>query len=779
MSGTDAGRASLGALFRLAIAAGVPKAVEIQIRRGAPVDGRDAAGRSPLMLAAFRGHLELCRLLLSLGADISLVDDKGCNAAQLAGSRGHVAAASLIEGWAGEQAADPPAVRENDPLPPEPESCAPVLSASAFGRSGSDEPCPIPGEADEMEVGEPRPVAMECDAAATPLGMHADVPAIPQADADQTAWSDEWEPEEDHVLSTSDLAIETAATAIHLHLATHRPIVDDADWSDVEVELPVFWHLWARGFREEFDAAHHLDRLLGIGLLESRIDTGTVVDFLSNTPSGSPDERLERHLVMALEALGILVEDEQPLEASRDLPDVRSGKTEHDRSVSRDVMDFLDDMAAESWSDLGLLETAMRKFPPPPSAAEEARLFHEHQAALDRIVVAACEHPAARAIIMEWPRRVAASELSVQDLFRQVDDERNGQGTAQAVMPEASSAAASLHRLVEATPAIPTASHNRILADGLLALGLTPVRVMEMAEAVLLQPLAARPATRWMLKARREAFPSGDDLATTGTSEVAIIRAVRQAVDHYFRRRDLIVAMNLRMVVWQGRRHIGAKLQLADILQEGALGLLRAIQRFDPDRDIRFATYAIWWIRQAMSRSFADTARTIRLPVHVQDKRSRLGKLENRLFRTLGRQPDPAELARALGEPVEIVRRLQRSEMEMIPLDQVLADEQEDLSDSIPVAMPAGLVDFEPSPLDRLLHADLRASLEYGLGQIDQRQRSILVLRFGLEDGIPRTLEEVGQIYGVTRERIRQIEAKALGRLKRLLPSKNFEAMQP
>lgn len=586
LSKTGADRASLGALFRLAIAAGVPRAVEIQINRGAPLDGRDAFGRSPLMLAAYRGHLELCRLLPSCGANTALVDDTGRNAVQLAEPRGHALVASLIKGWVETHAVDQPTLPDRGGLLSKPNKDvevaadameagaewisapdidAPYLPAPAAIAIGCDEPRLVPSGAGKAEAVEPYSLAIEHGEAALLSDTGTDTQTIPSANGEQDGENDGWEPDEDYVLPSTDPAIEAAASAIHLHLAAHRAIVDDADWSDVDVELPVSRGLWARGFREEFDAAHQLNRLLDTAILEGRITTSSIMAFLSNTPSRNPDERLERHLVAALNAIGILVEDDWTFDPSDEPPAASSEVATHRRLISRDVTDFLDDMAAEPFSDLGLIEPAMRRFPPPPSAAEEMRLFLEYQAALDRIVLVASQHPAARAVVTEWLRRVGTGELAVQDLFRHAVEEGDGGEAVQPDLSAYSSAIASLRMLVEAAPAFPTAMQNRNLADGLVAIGLTPVRVLEMAEAVCPHALAARPVARRMLAVRLEASRPGNDPATTYSAGTPVVDAIRQAVEHYLRRRDLIVAVNLRMVV---NNLIRRKVSLKDFFPE-------------------------------------------------------------------------------------------------------------------------------------------------------------------------------------------------------------------
>ena len=232
--------------------------------------------------------------------------------------------------------------------------------------------------------------------------------------------------------------------------------------------------------------------------------------------------------------------------------------------------------------------------------------------------------------------------------------------------------------------------------------------------------------------------------------------------------RQAIVEANLRRVVWLARRHSRAAVPFLDLVQEGQLGVLRAIDRFDPNRGFRFGTYATYWIRQSISRYVQDLGRTIRIPVHMLERLIKAKRVSEALRAKNGEDPRPQELAVALETDVTSVERAFAADLECVWFEDMEGEPDEDA----PVLAP--LVDGV-TPMAALLHDDLRLLLAASLRTLDARQARIIDLRFGLTDGDPLTLEEVGQIYGVTRERIRQIEAKTLRRLRRLLPTRHFE----
>ena len=238
------------------------------------------------------------------------------------------------------------------------------------------------------------------------------------------------------------------------------------------------------------------------------------------------------------------------------------------------------------------------------------------------------------------------------------------------------------------------------------------------------------------------------------------IKTLQKDVDAGADAKKRLAEANLRLVVSIAKRYVGRGMLFLDLIQEGNLGLIKAVEKFDYRKGYKFSTYATWWIRQAITRAIADQARTIRIPVHMVETINKLIRVSRQLLQELGREPSPEEIAEEMGMPVERVREILKISQEPVSLETPIGEEEDShLGDFIKD-------DNVPVPADAAAFTLLKEQLEEVLGTLTEREQKVLTLRFGLEDGRARTLEEVGKEFNVTRERIRQIEAKALRKLR-------------
>jgi RNA polymerase primary sigma factor len=734
----------LNPLFRLALRAGAHTAVETHLRKGESPSGRDIAGMTPLMIAAANGHLSIWTMLIAAGADAYLTDLQGMTALDHATANGYGGIRDLMVNIP--QA--PKGVRFDDfatsaelDLQPLDHAVSNTIEATKplVPETGTDA-AHIPAADTPLNMAPPTP----CDEDQSQLiqrveemagaEQRVDNATLMSADSDFYFAGDgvfgepgEWLPEPAITRPQDDDDRRRAALTVQRQIATHRRSSHDMDWSDIEFDLPA-----APSVAASHSEFHSLANLLAVGMQTGELSGHEVARAIDEN-CGDRVHDVAPLVGRLLADLGIAVVDCMAWGGAS------QGEASGEHSEQVDVATgLIADCLADRGNVMVSYNLAARGFDLITREAEE-RLGQRMDGALGslsrHLATFDAEHWERASVVLAFvpfgtqdePEETDESEVSVEQ-----DAELNRGLAGEPDLTEVGESTADF------------LSYVRDLRAGQPEYGRE--RMIPRPGAVLASTLLA------------------SAVALAGSDRAILERAIGE----YEAARDQLIHANLRLVISIARKYGYCGMAPEDLVQEGNLGLMRAVEKFDFRKGFKFSTYATWWIRQAITRAIADKVRLIRVPVHMVEKHNVLNRVRDVIEGGRDRPATAAEIANLAGWSVGEARKVLGTEVWIVSLDE-----------SGPNAHGGGealaIADDRPDPAEVASMASLAAAIKRSLAQFPNKDRKIIEKRFGLTGRDAMTLEEVGQYAGVTRERIRQIEAKVLSKLRSKVRAAIFE----
>ena len=708
---------ALSPLLKAAISAGAEVAVRLHITRGDNLNARDDNGLTPLMIAVVRNRASICKLLLDAGVDVQLLDPAGRDAISIGMAVGAHAAVSVIEAALAMECGAP----NQQAQPPIDQGDSTDTQRASDLVDGVSSP--------NWQGGRAEPAVFDVSAA-----------------FDLTPWI----AEEDKTPPENDQALADAAATIDRTIADHVPRDFSEEWDDFETFLPERAAPLLQSEEAENRAA--LIRLLLQAIREGSV-TGKSVEELSVTSGFTKNGASEFRLRLVISDLGAEIDertDEYSPFESIDLATDADFSPAEDDAIT-EAMAFLDDLKAHRNEPLRLyIQEAQREHLVPAENVDS--LAKAMEEGLERAFDALALWSSGIKRLLVAADMVKSGERPLSWLLS---------GSKEEAMSEDASPDDSVLDNLDVSM---EDSGDTIDGDDVPRSGeaVTPdqeeARFFERLAALQTMLSSSRDASDYQVVSRdiltslrisRSFLVELSDTASEEDSEAA--KCFFVAIRDYRLARDQLARANLRLVISIAKRYMRSGLPLDDLIQEGNIGLLKAVDKFDWRRGFKFSTMATWWIRQRISRSIADSGRTIRLPVHVYEKAQKIIRDAESMEMVMARHPSCAEIAERVSMPARRVELILQAMIEPLPLDEVDADE---------------FVDDAGDPFDYVVADQLRQALDRMLAELGERPERIVRLRFGLGVVDALTLEEIGSDYGVTRERIRQIEAKAMRRLQ-------------
>lgn len=732
----------LGKLLRMAVIAGVESAVRIHIDRGDDLNARDAGGMTPLMLSAARNKPGICTLLIRAGADVDLLDPSGRKALGIAEAAGAMEAAAAI------RAACLLSSNSDDEL------VDPSLSASPHD--------------DPTSNGSPEALDMGVVPAAHEQRSAANVAVWGTADDGEELDLSGWEADEPLPPPEHDSAVVVVAVDIQAAITNHPPFDTSADWDDFEAFLPERAALLPRA--GDAETRERLRLVLLRAIREGSVPHWAIED-LTRDDHGEPDPDAVALLGMVVNDLGAETDERFEYSAPHEsfevfvAPDEKPGEEE----AVAEALAFVDELAARRNEPLRLYQRELQREALLTAEAEVA-LGQAMERGIEKALDALAAWPTGVGATLEAARQVAkgAKPLRSMSSGPQVEPlEAGAEGEPNAEMDAGAEADAELAP-AEADGEAASAEDEADSQFGLDAKASTDELAEFCATAELLSGMpmgASQDGSEW--ETRRGALGSLGltrsflmELADSGLAgEPDSAAAFSQAMGAYRRARDRMAVANLKLVYSIAKKYLFSGQPIDDLLQEGNIGLIKAVDRYDWRRGFKFSTYATWWIRQQVGRFVADKGKTIRIPVHVYEKTQRIAQAAHAFELRHGHAPTVEEIAASVELPVHKVEALSRLGLEPLALHEL-----PDIDGLIAVHAKDQFAGRDP--MECVEDIQLCESINHFLGTLKVREENILRMRFGIGVQESMTLEEVGARLDVTRERIRQIEAKALRQLR-------------
>lgn len=753
---------TLGSFFRMAIIAGVESAVRIHIERGDNLNAQDAGGQTPLMLAAARNKPHIFKLLLEAGADPLLTDSGGKTAlffANVAGAREiallleHTFAPSLESSPAGHASPLPAdeAPANDDSISVAESELLDTPSQITLRDPASTEPS-LPNIAES----DPTPAHIDTDHNEDKTWFSGSIPATPELiDFDEdcaTLDLSGWEAETEIITPDGDPTVLTTATVFQNAISEHTPIDLSADWDDFEAFLPE--RAYPLPKEDDAEARERLRSLLLRATREGSVPNEAIEDLTLNDDQ-TPNEEAEALLRMVVNDLGAEADERHEYSTFHEnfAVHVDTRETTDEEQTVDDALACIDELESRRNDPIRLYLRAFQ-YDALLSADEEVALGKAMEQSIEAALDALAGSITGIEAVLDASLLVKAGTKPLRWMSSGTRDDvsqlESNQGESQPSTHDGSAESES--------DSGPQDSDDDTPDNGLAEFIANAERLLAIA-----RPENAKSATP---KALRESLGTlglsrSYLLALTESGRIAepqSVRAFKSAMEEYRVARDRMAVANLKLVYSIAKKYLYSGMPLDDLLQEGNIGLLKGVERFDWRRGFKFSTYATWWIRQQVSRFVADKAKTIRLPVHVYEKVQRIRQVSQAFESNHNRPLTTAEISELADLPLRKVEVYLQISGEPLPIHELNIDSM----------IAANVRDeyISPDPMEVVSDRDTSKVVQNILGTLKLKEESILRMRFGIGVSDAMTLDEIGSRIGVTRERIRQIEARALRKLK-------------